>query len=330
MSSAAELVEPASLIEPYGPAAVRAAAEEVGLIDSLARPARPEDHAERLALDPEATRLVLEALVSIGVAAQREGRFGPAARSSAADSPPPRPSDGAPGSEGPGALWRHLPRFLRTGERFAQMDGSADERSAAYKDVAPALGELFEAHARELASKLAPAEAILDVGAGSGVWSLAMCERSATARVTALDLPDVLPAFIARAEELDLGDRVSTIPGDYQSVELPGGGFDRIVIANVLHLEPAQPARSLVAHVAPALRRGGELVVIDALAEGDPESARAVSLYALHLAMRTRTGRVHPRSEIESCCRDAGLASGELVNAEAPPRLFAALVCRAS
>jgi ubiquinone/menaquinone biosynthesis C-methylase UbiE len=209
------------------------------------------------------------------------------------------------------------------------MDGSADERSAAYKDVVPGLGELFEAHARDLASKLAPAEAILDVGAGSGVWSLAMCERSATARVTALDLPDVLPAFIARAEELDLGDQVATIAGDYQSVPLPGGGFDRIVLANVLHLEPVERARSLVAHVAPALRPGGDLVVIDALAEGTPDSVRAVSLYALHLAMRTRTGRVHPRAEIERWCREAGLGKGELITLDIAPHLVAALVHRA-
>jgi ubiquinone/menaquinone biosynthesis C-methylase UbiE len=209
------------------------------------------------------------------------------------------------------------------------MDGTVDERAAAYKDVVPALGSLFEYAARKLAVELQPPGSILDVGAGSGVWSLAMCERSSITRVTAVDLPDVLPAFLARATELGLGDRVATIGGDYKAVELPGRSFDRVVLANVLHLETPREARALIAHVAPAIRSGGELVVVDALAEGEPLAARSVSLYAIHLAMRTASGRVHPRAEIERWCQEAGLREGKLVTPRVVPRLFAGLVHRA-
>jgi ubiquinone/menaquinone biosynthesis C-methylase UbiE len=312
------MTELGELTEAGGSAALVASAYELGLVESLARPASAEEHAERLRLDPEATMLALDALAALGIATESDGRFGASERLSLDAS--------QPSSE----LWSHLPLFLRTGERPGRMDGSVGERSAAYEDLVSALGDMFEEAAQALAAKLPPAGArILDVGAGSGVWSLAMCERTPRARVTALDLPNVLPAFLARAESLGLSERVDSIAGDYQSVDLPAHRFDRVILANVLHLETPERANSLIARVAPALRPGGKLVVIDALAEGDAAADRSRSIYALHLAMRTREGRVHSRDEIERWCRDAGLESGELVTVDAPPHLLAALVHRA-
>jgi ubiquinone/menaquinone biosynthesis C-methylase UbiE len=228
----------------------------------------------------------------------------------------------------PCGLWTHLPRFLSTGQRYAQMDGSTAERSAAYKELTKALGRLFHDAARQLAARLTPCERILDVGAGSGVWSLAMAERSDTAHITAIDLPQVLPAFEERAERLGLRDRTKLVAADYHSIELPSQAFDRVLLANVLHLEPPRSARSLLRRVTPALAPGGELVVIDVLVEGDPARDRARSIYALHLAMRTRQGCVHPRAEVERWCRDAGLREGELMTLSAPPRALGALVHR--
>jgi ubiquinone/menaquinone biosynthesis C-methylase UbiE len=206
------------------------------------------------------------------------------------------------------------------------MDGSTAERSAAYKELTKALGRLFHDAAQELAVKLTPRERILDVGAGSGVWSLAMAERSDAAQVTAIDLAQVLPAFEERAESLGLCDRVELVAADYHSMNLPSEAFDRVLLANVLHLEPPHSARSLLRRVTAALAPGGELVVIDVLLQGDPARDRARSIYALHLAMRTRRGRVHPRAEVERWCRDAGLSEGELITLNAPARALGALI----
>lgn len=309
-------------MEAAGSAAVVASAVELGLIESLSDPAPAAEHASRLGLDPQATRLELEALVALGIAEERDGRF---AGAEAADQLAPGPSLGALPEHG---LWAHLPHFLRTGQRYARMDGSTAERSAAYKELTKALGRLFHDTARELAAKLTPRERILDVGAGSGVWSLAMAQRSAAAHITAIDLPQVLPAFEERAERLGLRGQVELVAADYHAMELPSKAFDRVLLANVLHLEPPRSARSLLRRVAAALAPGGDLVVIDALAGGDPARDRARSIYALHLAMRTRRGRVHPRAEVEHWCRDAGLGEGELITLSGPARALGALIHR--
>jgi hypothetical protein len=98
-----------------------------------------------------------------------------------------------------------VPSILKTGARYARMDRSVLERSAAYKDLTKALGHLFSYACRELAARLRDRERILDVGAGSGVWSLAMAERaSAAPESRPIDPPDVLPAFEERAGGLGL------------------------------------------------------------------------------------------------------------------------------
>lgn len=307
-------------IEADGCAAVIASAVELGLIESLSDPAPAAEHASRLRLDPEATHLELEALVALGIAEERDGRFGAA---EATDQLAPGLPLGALPERG---VWAHLPLFLRTGQRYARMDGSTAERSAAYKELTKALGRLFHDAARELAAKLMPRERILDVGAGSGVWSLAMAERTDAAHITAIDLPQVLPAFEERADSLGLRGRVDLVAADYHAIELPSQAFDRVLLANVLHLEPPRSARSLLGRVSAALAPGGELVVIDALLQGDPAHDRARSIYALHLAMRTRRGRVHPRAEVERWCRNAGLWEGELITLSAPARALGALI----
>src|SRR5262249_14513405 len=117
--------------------------------------------------------------------------------------------------------------------------------ATAYRDVVRTLARLFEPAARAIAAELGPARCILDVGAGTGVWDLPVAELAApTTRITALDLPEVIPAFAERAAALGLSHLATSIAGDYHTADLEPG-FDRILLANVLHLEQLHgPPRS--------------------------------------------------------------------------------------
>src|SRR5204862_288643 len=98
----------------------------------------------------------------------------------------------------------HVPAFVRTGTPFMRMDSG---REAAYAVVVQALGKMFAEAATELATRLdLHAKKILDIGCGSGVWSLALAARDPAARVTGHDLaPD---RVIARAIALEDPARV--------------------------------------------------------------------------------------------------------------------------
>jgi ubiquinone/menaquinone biosynthesis C-methylase UbiE len=315
------------IMETLGVSAIVTAALESGLLEALTTgPATADALARKLSLDTRATPLVLDVLVALGLA-ERQGDTFTAA-----------PDFLHAATKGPGGpamlfgLWKQAPRFLRQGEPFARMDATPAEREAAYKNVVSGLGRVFEAVARELAIRVAERvprrDAILDVGCGSGIWSLAIAERTPGSRVTGLDLPAVLASFEEKARELGLAERSATIPGDMHQAAIPPKAFNLAVIANVLRLEQPPQAAALVRKVAASLVDGGSLLIIDALAGGTREKELGRGVYAFHLGMRSQGGRVHPPEEVRTWLRDAGLSSIETLDLEGPAGGHAAMLAR--
>jgi ubiquinone/menaquinone biosynthesis C-methylase UbiE len=291
------------LEEMAGLAAALTAAQTNGLLAALAeRPGSPADLAARCRLDARACAHILDLLDAFDLATHDGDCY--SAGSDLKELAARSPSIARMEAE----LWAYAPTFLRSGTPLITMDAAPGEREELYRDVVPELGKMFSTAAEQLADRLsglAP-QSILDVGCGSGVWSLALAGRVPGARVTGLDLPAVLEQFRARAGRLGLGDRVATIAGDMHSAPIPAGQWDLAVIANVLRLEQVAAARSLIERSVAALRPGGSLLIVDALAEGTPAARQSVAVYAFHLAMRTRSGRVHTAAEIGHWMKQAG------------------------
>jgi SAM-dependent methyltransferase len=284
--------------------------------------ATPAMYAEELGLDATATERVLDVLAQVGVADCERGRYSASADLKQLD------AWQLGGLDALGALWSQVPTFLSRGERLAHMDGSLAMREAAYSGIVSQLAEAFSEGARQLAERLPGRSAhILDVGAGAGVWSLAMAERHPGTRVTALDLPKVLEAFCRQAEQMGLADRIETLAGDFHHVELPQGRFDRVLLANVLHLEPPEQAAALIRRATRSLVGGGDLVIVEMLGDGTPAGERARSVYALHLALRTRQGRTHTLSDLRAWVEQAGLIPGEVMRLGISPGMGALVAC---
>jgi len=281
-------------------------------------------YAEELGLDPIATEQVLEVLTSLGIADCQQGRYVASAALKDLDAISPG------GVDGLGAMWSQVPAFLLRGERFAHMDGPPDAREAVYSGVVSKLALVYAQGARQLAVALPGRPAyILDVGAGSGIWSLAMAQRHPETRVTALDFPNVLQAFRIQAEHMGLSARLGLLPGNFHVIEIPEDRFDRIILANVLHLEPPEQAVALIRRLTTALLPGGDLVIVDMLGDGAPAGERARAIYGLHLALRTRQGKVHPLSDLRAWVEQASLVLEDVIEL-GTPRGMGALVAHKS
>jgi SAM-dependent methyltransferase len=146
--------------------------------------------------------------------------------------------------------------------------------------------------------------------------------------VTGFDLPGVAEVFLAHAERRGLGDRVSAMAGDFNATAFPEGAFDRAVLANVVHLEPPESARDLVARVAAALRPGGDVVIVEPSHGGTPARDRAVAVYGLHLTMRTDRGQAYDLALLDELLRSAGLVPQEPVALGSAPGVLVAAIGR--
>jgi ubiquinone/menaquinone biosynthesis C-methylase UbiE len=226
--------------------------------------------------------------------------------------------------------WRYLPTFLRTGEPLKRMDDPA-ESEMHYQAQAAMLGWMLSHAAEEAARKLEIGASrrglsIVDIGAGSGIWSLTMARDDPQSRVTAVDWPAVLEAAQETAENFGVQERLTTIAGDFHKVTLPAQSFDLAIVANVTHLQTPEANASLIRKLHAALKAQGEIVIIDAL-PGGPQAETPLALYQLGLALRTQNGCVYSPDELTAMLGDL-FESPTIIPLEAPPHMVGMLTAR--
>ena len=140
-----------------------------------------------------------------------------------------------------------------------------------------------------------PFHAVLDLGTGTGRMLELLAPRAA--RAVGIDgSPAMLSVARSRLDRKGLRN-VQLRQGDIYALPLERDGYDLVVVHQVLHYLD-DPGRA-IREAARVLRPGGRLLVIDFAPHGE-EALRD------HHAHR-RLG--FPRSEIEDCMSEAGLAS---------------------
>jgi ubiquinone/menaquinone biosynthesis C-methylase UbiE len=274
------------------------AAWRLGLLQALGEEERAtEDLARFLEMDARALGLFLDALdalgfVERGMTGWRSGRVLRAFQG---------PYRGL-GDE----YWAHLDGFLKTGRPIRRMNAGV-EREAAYREQAGALAWMMApaaAHAAErLLAGLPGAPRILDLGAGSGIWSLTLAARVGSAEVTLVDCPAVLDVAREFSMKMGLPARARFVPGDYHDVALEADAYDLVFLGNVCHLESGDRVRSLLGRALGWLRPGGRVAIADVHAGTAPVAA---SLYALGLALRTERTEVHASADLLRWLGEAG------------------------
>jgi SAM-dependent methyltransferase len=149
---------------------------------------------------------------------------------------------------------------------------------------------------------------MLDVGGGTGLYSLALLQKHPGLRAVVLDRPEVLRVTRELAVERDVGDRLECIPGDMFVDALPGA--DLILLSNVLHDWDVPECRRLVDRCAAVLPPAGKLVVHDVFLHDDLGGPLAVALDSATLFSVTE-GRAYSVAECAAWLREAGLAVGD-------------------
>lgn len=278
-------------------------AESTGILKAALGTLRTAaEYAQELNLNERATERILEVLAAAGFLQIDGPRYGWLQTPSASSLPVPLVLSAMR------KHFSHTPHWVRTGELLGLMDGTLEQREASYTSLVADMGRGFAVAATHLAAKLdLKPERILDVGCGSGVWSLEIAARVPGSHVTGVDFPTVLDAFKARAEQMGMKERIATIAGDMYDVAIPDEQFDLVIVANVVRLEPPDRARKLLSLLSRAVRPGGHMVVVDALAGGTPTKDLVRAVYALHLGLRTQVGMVHSPTHIRQWLQQAGL-----------------------
>jgi len=176
----------------------------------------------------------------------------------------------------------------------------------------------MDVHARTRGSELAEridfseASTLLDVGCGSGAYSLAIVARHPAIAATLLDLPEPLAEARAMAAERGLGERVGFVAADALAYS-PKNPFDVVLISNLLHMLGEERARELVRRSFDFTAPGGRIVVQGEFLDEGRTSPRWATLLNLVLRAVTPEGRNHTVADAERWLREAGFERAEHV-----------------
>jgi len=294
----------------YQEACVLMAGAELDVFGALAeRPMTAEALATRLGADLRGTAVLLDALAAMELLEKHDDVY----------RVPPTVADvlAASGSRSVTGMVCHLANCLRRWGRLAEVvkqGGPADQRPSIRgaegdrESFIEAMNDIHRASAAPLVAELGPLSFrhLLDVGGGSGTWTIAFLRAVPGATATLVDLPEVIPIARRRLADEGLGDRVTLVAGDYNADPLPGGA-DFAWVSAIFHQNSREQNRALAANVFRALEPGGRIAVRDIVMESSRTAPRDGALFAVNMLVAT-PGGTWTFDEIRSDLLDAGFA----------------------
>ena len=154
---------------------------------------------------------------------------------------------------------------------------------------------------------LAGRKLLLDLGGGSGAYSIVATKTFPGLRAIVLDLPPVVVVAREYIAANDAADRVSAIAGDFTTSEFPKGVDVAVMASNLPQYEPAL-IRLVVKKAFAALVPGGEMHLIGETLHDDRRGPLSAALWGLNEAVQGSTGVAHTEGEVKSYLQDAGFA----------------------
>ena len=146
---------------------------------------------------------------------------------------------------------------------------------------------------------------MLDLGGGSGAYSIVATKTYPGLKAIVLDLPPV--AVVAREyiAANEASERVSAIAGDFTTSSFPQGVDVVVMASNLPQYEPAL-IRLVVAKAFAALVPGGEMHLIGETLHDDRRGPLSAALWGLNEAVQSSTGLAHTESEVKDYLQGAG------------------------
>ena len=204
--------------------------------------------------------------------------------------------------------WSHLTEVVKTGKaaRDTEINDRGSEWLAAFIDAMHHRG-MKQAPAQVAGIDLEGVGSILDVGGGSGCFSMAFLERKPGIKAAVFDLPNVVPLSKKIVDKEGFTGRISHYTGDYTTDELPGG-FDLVFMSAVIHSNSFEKNRALVKKCYNSLNVNGRIVIHDWIMNDDRTSPVQGAIFAINMLVGVEGGDCYSGKEVTSWLKDAGFS----------------------
>jgi len=297
---------------------------ELDLFTAVGQGASAEGVAGAIGTDARATEMLLNALAAMKLLAKRDGRFFNTAVTGRYF------CEGSPDNARPALLhtahlwarWSTLTDCVCAGTAMprAEVDEGWTEAfiAAMHRNAAERAPQVVRAVGAEGVQRM------LDVGGGSGAYSIAFAKANGLLYADILDVAEVAPIARRHIAEACVGDRVTVRVGDLRTDGF-GTGYNLVFVSAICHMLSPGENRDLLGRCYAALAPGGRMVIQDFVLELDKTAPRWGALFALNMLVGTRGGSSYSQPEYAEWLTSAGFAEVRHVRMAGPASLMTAI-----
>jgi len=145
----------------------------------------------------------------------------------------------------------------------------------------------------------------LDVGGGSGAYSMEFVSKKPDIEATIFDLPNVIPITKKFLDKEGFSDKIKTHSGDYTTDKLPEG-FDLVFMSAIIHSNPLETNRELIKKCFVSLNKNGRIIIQDWVMNNDRTQPLAGAVFAINMLVGTESGDCFTEEEVTEMLTGAG------------------------
>jgi ubiquinone/menaquinone biosynthesis C-methylase UbiE len=328
-------VTPERLMElsfAYAPPLIISAGVSNKIFDSLEDGAKtPEQVAEKTGASARGLRILMNALVGLNLLKKdRQGKYLLTQESATfLLSGKPGTHAGFFGTIAPQLIsrWLRLSDIVREGRPVVAVNQET-EGTEFFSQLVENIIPLSYPPAQRLGNHLKLEKAkteirVLDLAAGSGIWGVALTQKSPQVRVTAVDWAGMIPTTKRITQKFGVGDRFNYVEGDILEANF-GSGYDIATLGHILHSEGEDRSRQLLAKTFRALKSGGTIAIAEWLVNDDRTKPLPSLMFAVQMLVNTEKGDTFSFNEIKNWLEEAGFKKVRKVKAPGPSPLILA------
>ena len=144
----------------------------------------------------------------------------------------------------------------------------------------------------------------LDLGGGPGSYAIALAKRYPKLHGVIMDQTVTVARKLIR--EHGLGRRLTARAGDIFKDDL-GGGYDAVLCSNVIHIFNERENVKLLRRAAHSLRAGGKLFVVEFFLDASRTAPPKSAVFSVMMYLYTPSGRSYSWLEVEGWLKTLGL-----------------------
>ncbi len=202
--------------------------------------------------------------------------------------------------------WSNLTKVVKTG--VAALPDEINKRGEDW--LFPFISAMHD-RAKNLAPKqidridLTDVKSILDVGGGSGAYSMAFVSGKSGIEATVFDLPNVVQITRTFIDKEGYSGKIKTHAGDYTTDDLPAG-FDLVFLSAIIHSNSLDTNRDLIKKCFSALNKNGKIVIQDWIMNSDRTQPVSGAVFAINMLVGTESGNCFTDEEVTGLLDAAG------------------------